>query len=166
MEFRFDGVSDAEVARVRLDRLRSYRELTTVDVGRLAIAVASNNVPLRFTAHLEGRNPESNEVTARLIALDWTYLVDDREILSGSFERALQFPPGQPVDVPISIQFNMARFFEGDARALLETALALTGHGTQSRDVTLRITPTIDTAVGPIRYPVPINIHISPSTEP
>jgi hypothetical protein len=161
VEFHFDRVSDAQVARIRLDRLRSYRDLTATDAARLGLAVFSKDVPLALTVHIEGKNPETNQVTARLIALEWTYVVDGRELLTGTLDRSLQFPPGEPVDVPITIQLNLVRFFQGDARSLFETALALAGYTTQAHTVALRLSPTIDTGLGPIRYPVPISIPIA-----
>jgi hypothetical protein len=166
VEFRFDSISDAEVARVRLDRIRSFRDLSATEAARLGVAVATKNAPLELTVHLEGRNPEANQVTARLIALDWEYWVDDRMILDGRLERALQFPPGEPVDVPILIGFNLYRFFDGDARAVLDTALSLAGYGTRSRDIVLRIRPTVETAIGPIRYPTPISIYLERTSAP
>jgi hypothetical protein len=161
VEFHFDSVSDARVARVRLDRIRSYHDLTAADVARLGIAVASKDVPLELTVHVQGRNPETNRVTARLIALDWTYVVDGQDLLAGTLDRAIQFPPGEPVDVPIVLQLNLVRFFQGGARDQLETALSLAGYGAQTHSVVLRVSPTIDTALGPIRYPTPISISIA-----
>lgn len=161
VEFHFDSVSDARVARVRLDRLRSYRDLTAADVARLGIAVASKDVPLELTVHVQGRNPETNRVTARLIGLDWTYVVDGQDLLAGTFQQGLQFPPGVPVDIPIALQLNLVRFFQGGARDQFETALLLAGYGAQTHTVVLRVSPTIDTALGPIRYPVPISIPIA-----
>jgi hypothetical protein len=114
-----------------------------------------------LTIHLEGRNPQSNQVTARLIALAWAYRVDDREILAGRLDEPLRFPPGQPVDVPISIQFNLYRFFGGDARALFETAAALAGQSGGRHDVELLLTPRVDTPLGPMDYPSPISIRLA-----
>jgi hypothetical protein len=161
VEFHFDRVSDAQVARIRLDRIRSYRDLTATDAARLGLAAFSKDVPFQLIVHVEGKNPQTNQVTARLIALEWTYVVDGRDLLSGTLDRSLQFPPGEPVDVPIAIQFNLVRFFQGDARSLFETALALTGYSTQTHTVSLRLSPTIDTALGPVRYPTPISIQIA-----
>jgi hypothetical protein len=129
--------------------------------ARLGLAVASRDVPFELTAHVTGTNPGTNQVTARLIALDWAYVVDDRQVLEGALEREISFPPGEPVDVPVTIRFNLARAFDGGARDLFETALALSGYGPQTHDVSLRITPTIETALGPMRYPTPISIRIA-----
>jgi hypothetical protein len=156
VDFRFDRVSDARVAGVSLARIHSYDDLTALELGRLGLAIASKDVPLDIIVHVEGRNPETNRVTARLVAMDWAYLVDDRETLSGRLDRAYSFPPGEPQDVPLTVTFNLVRFFGGDGRDLLETALALSGQRASTKRVTLRLAPTVDTPVGPIRYAVPL----------
>lgn len=165
MEFRLDRVSDAEVVRIRLDPPPTYRDLSATQIARLGLAIASRDVPIGFTIHLEGRNPESNQVTARLIALAWSYRVDDREILGGRLDQSLRFPPGQPVDVPVAIDFNLYRFFSGDARAIFDTAAALSGHAGGLHDVELRLTPRVDTPIGAMDYPTPITIRLASRTE-
>lgn len=153
------------MARIRLDPPPTYRDLSAVQIARLGVAVAAKDVPIAFTVHLEGRNPESNQVAARLIALAWSYRVDDQEILTGRLDQALRFPPGQPVDVAIAVDFNLYRFFSGDARAIFETAAALSGHVGGRHDVELRLTPRIDTPIGPMDYPTPITIRLASANE-
>ena len=160
VDFRFDRLSGARVAGVALDRIHSYGDVAPVDLARLAIAVASKDVPLDITVHLVGLNPSTNTTTARLVAMDWAYLVDDRDLVSGRLTESYRFLPGEPQDVPIPVTFNLARAFEGDAAALLNTALALAGQRTSEHKVSLRISPTVDTSVGPIRYPTPITIDL------
>jgi hypothetical protein len=111
--------------------------------------------------HVTGTNPVSNQVTARMIALEWDYVVDERQLITGTLERELRFAPGEPVDIPVAVGFNLARAFEGDARTLFETAVALSGQGPSTHDVILRIRPTIDTPIGPIQYPTPISIRLA-----
>lgn len=130
VEFRFTRVSDAAVAGIALSRVTTYDALGPADVARFALAVAAQDVPLDLVVHLEGRNPETNNVTARMVAMDWTYLVDDRETVSGSLTQPLSFPPGTPTDVPVTVSLDLVRFFGGDGRALLETALSLAGQRT------------------------------------
>jgi len=161
VDFRFDRLSGARVAGISLDRIHSYDDVTPVDLARLTIAVASKDVPLDVTVHLSGLNPAANSTTARLVAMDWVYLVDDRDIVSGRLTEAFTFVPGEPRDVPIPVTFNLARAFDGDGAALLNTALALVGQRTSTHKVSLRISPTVDTSLGPIRYPTPITIDLS-----
>ena len=161
VEFRFDRITGARVAGVPLGRIRSSSDLTPLDLGRLGVAVASRDVPLDLTVHLEGRNPATNKVTARLIAMDWAYLVDDRETVSGHLSEAFAFPPGEPRDVPLLVTFNLMDMFGDRRRDLIDVALALAGQRTSTHRVTLRIEPTVETRFGRIRYPTPITIDLS-----
>jgi hypothetical protein len=158
VEFALDRISRLRLAGVELDGIRSASDVRPTDIARIAAAVATDDVPLEFLLHVRGENPESNSVDARLVALDWVLLLQDRETIRGGLDRAVVFPPGRPVDVPLSVRLDVADFVDGGARDLLELALSLAGAGGEPRDVALRATPTIETAIGPIRYPRPITI--------
>jgi hypothetical protein len=164
VEFRFDGITDPRVAGVGLSRFHSYSDLTPLDLGRVGIAIARGDVPLDLTVHIEGRNPESNDVTARLVALGWTYLVDDREVISGHLDEAYTFPPGTPRDVPLLVTFNLMDAFGDQRRDLIEIALALSGQRSSTHRVALRLDPSIDTRAGRIRYPGAITLDLSAPT--
>ena len=56
---------------------------------------------------------------------------------------------------------NLMQAFGSRRRDLVDAALALAGKNAGSHRVTLRLAPTVDTALGPIRYPVPITLLIS-----
>lgn len=161
VDFRFDKVSDPEIAGISLSRLTSYDQLSLVDVGRLAIAIAANDVPLDLTVHLEGKNPETNKTTARMVKLDWSYLVDENELFAGKMVQEVVFPPGDPRDLPLDVRFNLVDVFGSDGKALFDTALVLSGQRTSTKKVTLRLMPTIETALGPIRYPVPLTLDLA-----
>ena len=161
VDFRYDRISDPAIVGISLARLTRYEDLSLVDVGRLALAVASKDVPLDITVHLEGKNPATNNTTARMMKLDWTYLVDDQSIISGQLTREIVFPPGETSDVPVGVRFNLAEFFGSDGKALFDTALILSGQRTTTKRVGLRLTPTIETSLGPIRYPVPITLDLA-----
>jgi len=158
VDFSVDRVTDVHLAGVDLGRVRSYSDLGIADAGRLALAVSQGTLPMDFQLHVTAENPAENSVDARLVRMDWTLLLQGRETLSGVFANELVLPRGQPTDVPITISLNLLDFFQGSARDLLNLALSLTGQGGAPTEVTLRATPTVDTALGPIRYPQPITI--------
>ena len=161
VEFRFAGVSSPSVAGVPLDRIRSYDDLSAEDIARLGLAVAAADVPMDILVNVEGQNPKSNTVTARLVAMDWAYLVDYREVVKGALESPISFPPGEPATIPFHVRFDLMDVFNERAQKLAEIALALAGHGTTAHRVTLRITPTIETSLGPIHYPTPLEFDLS-----
>jgi len=158
VDFSLDRISNPRLAGVNLSQVRSYGDLAFADAARLALAVTQKDLPLDFQLHLRAENPAENATDARLLRMDWTLLLQDRETLSGVFEEEILLPPGQPRDVPIRISLNLVDFFEGSAQDLLELALALAGQGGVPKEVALRASPVVETPLGPIRYPSPITI--------
>ena len=158
VNFAIDRVADARLAGVELNRLKTYQDLSPGDVLKLGRAVAQKEFPLDFQLHLIAENPPDNSVQARLVKLDWTLLLDDAETISGVFDDNVVLPPGQPTDIAIPISLNLTDFFQHGVRDLVELALAVAGQGGEPKRIKLQAIPTVDTALGPIRYPEPITI--------
>lgn len=158
VDFDLDRVSDTRLAGVDLARVRSYQSLTAAQIAALGLALARNDLPLEFQLHIRALNPAENTVTARLLRMDWTLLLDDRETISGALDRAYELPPGQPQDIALQLRLDLLDFFDKNAEDLVDLALAIAGAGGEPKRVALRATPTIDTPIGPIRYPQPITI--------
>lgn len=157
--FALDRTSDVTLAGVRVDRLREYEDLSAGEVARIAQALAGGELPLSLTVHVRADNPEDN-VTARLVRMDWTLLIRERETVSGVLEEEYRLPPGESTDVPVRVSLDLREFFEGSARDLVAIGLDAAGRGGPPRGIALRAVPVIDTALGPIRYPNPIVIGV------
>ena len=158
VEFHLAGVSDVRLAGIELDRMSSYEDLGMLDLARLAQAVGQNELPLDLDVHVGALNPADNGTEARLMRMDWTLLLEDREALNGTLDEEIILPPGQPMIIPIAISLNLVEFYEGNAQDLLELGLALAGQGGAGKNVALRISPVINTPLGAIRYPQPITL--------
>jgi hypothetical protein len=158
VDFSVDRVSSVRLAGVDVSSVASYRDLSISEVGRLTLAVTQGELPMDFQLHVRAVNPVENSADARLVRMDWTLLLQDRETISGVFADETLLRRGQPTDVPITMSLDLIDFFEGSAQDLVELALSLSGQGGSPREVTLRATPIVDTALGPIRYPQPITI--------
>lgn len=157
VDFSLDRVSRVFLAGVDLTRIRRYEDLGVLDVARLASAVASGQLPLAFTVHVRADNPEGN-AAARMVALDWTLLLQERETVSGGLAQAVSIPAGSTADVPLAVSMDLLDFFEGSAHDMVNLALALAGQDAPATTIQLRAVPTIETPLGPIRYPQPITI--------
>lgn len=157
VDFALDSVTDARLAGVDIQRFRSYEDLTATDIMRIGAAVADRELPLRFELHLAARNPEENQVQARMVRMAWTLLIEDRETISGVVDENFVLPPGETRSIPIGIDLDLVDFFDRSARDLVDLALAVAGQG-EPRNIKLRATPTIDTPIGEIDYPEPITI--------
>lgn len=157
VDFRIDRVSQAQLADVDLRGKDSFDDLSARETLRLGTALSDGTLPLSFTLHLEATNPPANDVTARLAKMDWTLLLEDEETLSGTFDRQIALPPGEPTDIPIDLELDLVRFFDDNLQGLVNLALALGGEG-PPQNVKVRVQPTINTRVGPIEYPSPITV--------
>jgi hypothetical protein len=158
VDFSVYRLSGVRLAGVDLARVRSYSQLSVTEAARLASAVSQRTLPMDFTVHLTAVNPEDNSVDARLVRMDWTLLLQDRETLSGTFADETILRRGQPTDVPIDVSLDLLDFFQGSAQDLFDLALSIADPNAPPTEVALRATPTVDTALGPIRYPRPITI--------
>lgn len=158
VDFSLAGIQEGKLAGVALSRIASYRDLTAIEVGRIAYAFARNDVPLEFRVNVRAENPAYNSVTATMVQLSWTALLDGKETVSGAIDSSFTLPPGQPVAIPLLVRLNMRQFFDGPAEGLVDIAAGLAGLRSEPTRVTIRATPTIDTPIGPITYPEPITI--------
>lgn len=157
VDFEITGADRGYLAGVRLDGLRSYRDLDAGSVLRLADAVRRRSVPLDFVLHVAAHNPADNGVTARLVALDWRLLLRGRETVSGRLQEDRRLPPGDTVEVPVRIELDLWRFFEDDAQELLDIALDAVSGDLDGIELLAR--PTVETPVGPMTYPGEIRIR-------
>ena len=159
VDFSLDRVDQVRIAGVRIDDRRSFSDLSAAEAAQLIAAVAARDVPLDPVVHVRAENPPDNRVSARLVDLDWTLFLEDRETVAGKLAGAYLLPPGEPVDVPIAAQLDLVEFFGGSARDLFELALGFAGLGGATKEVRLEALPTVQTSLGPIRYPSRIVIR-------
>ena len=158
VDFALSSVNQLELAGVPLQRVQSYEDLRATDVARLAAAIAQNRLPVAFDLNVAAENPQDNPTDARMLELDWTLFIQDRETISGVLDREFVLPRGEVTTIPLQIRLDLVEFFGQDLQNLVELALSLSGQGGAPTNVRLEAMPTIQTPVGPLRYPQPITI--------
>jgi hypothetical protein len=154
--FSFDHVGEVRIAGIAIGSGASFSNIGVADGARLGAAIVSRQVPLEFVAHVRAKNPAENHVAARMVNLDWKLFVEDRETVGGTIADAISIAPGQSADVPVAVRFDLLELVNGGARDLFDTALAIGGYGAVAKELRLELVPTIDTSLGPIRYPAPV----------
>lgn len=158
VDFSLAGTRNARLAGVDIARIRSYRDLSATDIGRIGFALARKDLPFEFDLDVRGLNPAENSVTATMVRLAWSLLLDDKETISGTLDTTLTFPPGQPAIFPMRMRLNLMQFFDGPAESLVNLAASIAGISSDPTRIALRGVPTIDTPLGRISYPSPITI--------
>ena len=158
VDFSLAGARNARLAGVDLSRIRSYRDLSPVDLGRIGLAIARKDLPLEFQLDVRGENPSENTVTATMVRLAWSLYLNEKETVAGTMDTTLAFPPGTPTVFPMLMRLNLAEFFNGPAESLVDLAASVAGLSRDPTRISLRAVPTIDTPLGRISYPAPITI--------
>jgi len=156
--FALAGVREGRLAGVALARIASYQDLTAVEIGRLTLAIARNDLPLAFRVDVRAENPADNGTTATMVRLAWSLYLDDKETINGVLDTSYVLPPGQPVVIPLQMTLNLLQFFDGPAESLVDLAAGLAGLHADPTRIALRAVPSINTPLGPIAYPSPITI--------
>jgi hypothetical protein len=158
VDFSIRDVTQSTLAGIALDGVDEYSDFGAGDMLKLAAALRSKELPLAFTLNLDATNPESNSVSAKMVQLDWTLFLQDKETIRGVVNESIDLPPGKAVGIPVGIEVDLVRFFGSNLTDLVELALNVVGAGGEPSDIRLRARPTINTALGPIRYPGEITI--------
>lgn len=156
VEFSLAGTTDGSLAGVSIDSVRSFSDLSALDVARVGAAFAAGELPFETTLLVRAANPPDNS-RARLVALDWTLFIDDRETVSGALDEEHVLPPGEPVSVPVRVQLDLLDFFDRQLEQVAGLALAAAGAGEPAR-IHLEAIPSVQTPLGVIRYPEPVRI--------
>ena len=157
VEFSIEGISQVRLAGVDLSDLDAFSDLTLA--GAATIGAAGRRRDLTFTIELqvEARNPPTNS-DARIVRMEWMLFLEDRETVTGIIAEEIVVPSGQTTVFPVVARLNLFEFFDGSARDLFELALSFTGMGGESKEVSLRALPVIETVFGPLTYENPIRI--------
>lgn len=158
VDFRLAGVDDPMLAGISLKDVRSYQDIGFIEAGRLALALASKDLPLTFTLKVRAENPATNTVPARFVGMAWTLFLQDKETIRGTVDQDIVLQPGEPQDVPVVVGLNLIEFFDGGVQDLVNLASSLTGKEGASTNIRLELLPTINTSLGPIQYPKPITV--------
>lgn len=156
VSFAFANVSDVKLVGIPINESTSFSRLSLVDLGKVTAAVLQKKAPLELVAHVSATNPPNNTVSARLVKLGWKFFVNDAQALAGDIGEPVVIAPGATADVPVAVRVDLYSIGNGTARDIVDLAVAIAGKTEVKQDLKLELTPTIDTALGPITYPSPI----------
>ena len=159
VDFALDRLTNGLVAGVDIDRLAGGGRVGVADAARIGTAAARGRVPLSFTLNVGAENPADNPAAAQLVELDWTLFLEGTETISGVYNDDRLIPPGESVTLPIQMELDLVQFFGGNAGDLIDLVSNLAGQGGQPKTLRLDARPTIQTSLGPIRYPGTISVE-------
>jgi hypothetical protein len=155
VRFDLDRVSEVRLSGVNVLGVRSSNDLRPADALRIAAAIAQGSLPLEMTLLVSAENPDTNP-EARLLELNWDLFLEGRRAVGGGIPAAVVLPSGVRTGIPVTARLDLLEFMDGSARDIVNLALGLVGAGGEPVAVRLEAVPTVETPLGPIRYPRPL----------
>jgi hypothetical protein len=165
LQFKLGAINNFNLAGVNLGSIRNINDFSMVDGAKLLAAFTSGKFPASFTLNVLAKNPNdgtggTKNTSAVLKSLAWRLFLDDKETINGNIPHSIEIPGvGKETTIPLDISIDLYQFFkEQGYTSVVNLALALGGVSGSSSRVTLKATPTVDTFLGPIKYPGEITI--------
>jgi len=160
VDFQVDRVNDVRVAGMRIDGRHGEAEVAPAETAMFAAAALSGHLPLECEVVVRATNPPSNPVSAELVRMDWTLLLDGRKTVGGRVARPYTIPPGESADVPVHVAVDLFEVLGRQMPTLLRLAAALAGDGRSPVDAQLRLNPYLETPLGAMRFPHAITVPL------
>ena len=165
-EFRLAGIREAKIAGVTLGDKRSMGDFRPFGDGiTLLQAFRNNQFELEFVANVEVRNPNTGKDGTRrtdavISHIDFRVLIDEKETVTGDIEKPLTVPAsGETVIMPIKVRFDVLAYYrEKGYDDLLNFLLGIAGADAKPSRIALDIQPTVETPLGPMKYPQRIRV--------
>jgi LEA14-like dessication related protein len=152
-EFRLATLEDPEIAGVNVSQIRSFTDLSLVDMGMISASFLKGDLPLSFILNVEVRNP--NPAMAALNSLEYLAFIDDVEVASGQLDRRIEIPAnGGVTTIPLRLSTDLIDIMNKDSRqALVNFGLNLADAGKRPTRVSIKVKPTILVGTIGINYP-------------
>jgi LEA14-like dessication related protein len=152
-EFRVTTLDDPEIAGVDVSQIRSFNDLSLVDMGIISASFLKGDLPLSFTLNVEVRNP--NPAMAALNSLEYLAFIDDVEVANGQLDRRIEIPAnGGVTAIPLRLNTDLIDIMKKDSRqALVNFGLNLADAGNRPTRVSIKVKPTILVGAMEINYP-------------
>jgi len=152
------AVEQASLSSLDVLRLRTPADVDLPRRNQLIDGYVNKNLPLKMRLQLNVYNPNLEPTT--ITGLDYTVLVDNKELGAGRMPLALELPPRDSVRVPFSFELNTYKLLGTDALPALRN-FALGFGDLRRQRVTLRLHPIVRNARGRLstlirRVPLPV----------
>ncbi len=152
------AVEQASLGTLDVLRLRTPADMDLPRRNQLIDGYVNKNLPLKMRLQLNAYNPNLEPTT--ITGLDYTVLVDNKELGAGRMPLALELPPRDSVRVPFSFELNTYKLLGTDALPALRN-FALGFGDLRRQRVTLRLHPIVRNARGRLstlirRVPLPV----------
>jgi hypothetical protein len=165
LKFKLGTIDKIKIGGVNFSNINKIEQLNISQSAELLGSIASGKLPASMNVNLIAKNPDTypggtKESSSLIKGLDWKFLIDDKEMLTGEIDQTIEIPGvGKQVTIPIPVKLDLFQLLgDGGLEKIINLVNAMNGSSGASSRVSLKIKPTIDTFLGGITYPGTIEV--------
>ena len=163
-EFRIRSVEGTRLGDVKIQNVKSLKDLSMKKAAEIAMVLGSDKIPLSFTLNLQAKNP--NAETASMNKLEWILFIDEHEMVAGVLDQKVEITQNQVAEIPIVISADLREALRGKSRdAIVNLAFNVAGQGDNPTHILLKVKPSIEIAGYIIQYPGYIDVKMDFTAE-
>jgi len=151
-EFNVIGIDKVKIAGIQLDEHTSKSDLGAGQIMQLSAAIFKRELPVHFDLGLNINNP--NNKPAAMNRMDYELYVDNRQLITGQMNQAVNVAPMSNSNVSMPIAIDLFKVLNDETQdALVNLAFKLTGDPSNPSDILLKVKPYIQVGGRTLAYP-------------
>ena len=155
--FAVNGINQIKMLGIDLSKGMDKSNLTATQILNVTNALLNKQLPVTFNVNIDVDNP--NSIAATLGKMDYIIALNNREIISSTFNQGFSIAPNSKGQVSIPISTDLFQLFSGEtADAILNLAFKLAGAQSEPVNLGVKVKPYIKINNQSLAYPDYITI--------
>ena len=146
-EYKYSGISDVMVSGKKLEDLKNDKKAGFMGTSVIGKLLFEKEAPMTFNVLILVTN--LNKKVAALDKIEWTALIQGKELISGIYNQHFEVKPGETATLSIPVSFDLKEKIMGDNGAAIKTfGMAYLMNGS-SKGLSIKVRPYI----GGVKFP-------------
>ena len=156
--FDVSGIDQINMLGMNLSKGMDKSNLNATQLLKVTNALLNKKLPVSFNVNLDVDNP--NSIAATLGKMDYIISLNDREVISSTFNNGFSIPANSTGKVSIPISTDLFQLFSSEtADAVLNLAFKLAGAQSNPVNLGVKVKPYIKINNQSLAYPDYITIN-------
>ena len=156
-DFSVNGINQINMLGIDLSKGMDKNSLTATQILNVTNALIKKELPVSFNVNIDVDNP--NSIAATLGKMDYIIALNNREIISSTFNQGFSIPANSKGQVSIPITTDLFKLFSSETGdAILNLAFKLAGAKSDPVNLGVKVKPYIKINNQSMAYPDYITI--------
>lgn len=156
--FDVNGINNINMLGINLSKGMDKSNLNANQLINVTNSLLNRKLPVSFNVNIDVNNP--NSIAASLGKMDYIIALNNKEIISSTFNQGFSIPANSKGKVSIPITTDLFQLFSGEtADAILNLAFKLAGAQSDPVNLGVKVKPYIKVNNQSLAYPDFISIN-------